>query len=241
MTGDPRLHNALRNLSQAGRVYVVLSTKGGVGKTTVAVLLALHASRRLKAGLMDADLTNPSTHILLGVDPSAVKYREEKGIEPYRINGLRYVTMAAYTGEKPLPLRGREAGEALRELLAIVKWGPLDILLIDTPPGVGDEHLDLLYSLKNIVRPLVVATPSVLSVRSVARLIQLLREAGYGWIGLVENMGSGVLRSEPLLQGADYLGYIPFTPGLEDCLRSRKEACVDPALLDTVVSRLLEA
>jgi len=239
VSSDARLHLIRRNLSSVGRVYVVVSTKGGVGKSTVSTLIALHASRRgYRVGLLDVDFANPSTHILLGVDPGEVKYREEKGIEPYILDGLRYVSIVAFTGDNPLPLRGSAAEDALRELLAIVKWGELDLLLIDTPPGISDEHLNLVYLLRDIVKPLVVTTPSTLSLRSITRLITLLREAGYPWIGLIENMGTGLLRGR--IGGVEYLGYIPYVDNLEECMRSRMtESCVDSRLLDTLVSKLL--
>ncbi|MCY0868726.1 MAG: P-loop NTPase [Desulfurococcus sp.] len=239
---DPRLHSISRNISRVRRAYAVLSIKGGVGKTTVSTLLALYASRKLSVGLLDADIVNPSTHVLLGLKPEEIRYREEKGIEPYNVDSMRYVSIAAFTGEKPLPLRGGETGDVLRELLAIVKWGDLDILFIDTPPGISDEHLDLLYSLRSYIKPIIVATPSKLALRSVSRLITLLDEAGYNWIGLVENMGYGGLRGNPMLKKASYLGYIPFIPGIEECIASRRVGeCMDQRILDGIIQALLTA
>ncbi|WP_276814261.1 P-loop NTPase [Desulfurococcus amylolyticus] len=241
MIEDPRIHNIVRNLSSIRNVYAVVSSKGGVGKSTVSTLLALHASRRFETGLLDIDFTNPSTHILLNLNPGELKYEEEKGILPYDLKGLKYFSIVAYTMDKPLPLRGEAARSALRELLAIVKWGRLKLLFIDTPPGMSDEHLDLVYMLRDIVKPIVVSTPSILSVKSAARLVSVLREAGFKWIGFIENMGNESLRGNEVLGDVEYLGYIPYTPGIESCLGSRMvEACIDPGLLDSILSRLIE-
>jgi ATP-binding protein involved in chromosome partitioning len=200
-------------------VYAVLSSKGGVGKTTISVLMALAASDAWgSAGLLDLDFVNPSTHVLLGLNPGSIEYREHRGVEPHKLDNLLYFSIVAYTRDQPLALRGKAAQDALWEVLSIVNWGRVRALFIDTPPGVGDEHLEVIYRLKDVVKPIIVSTPSRLSLNSTAKLVKLLREAGYSEIFLFENMGDGGLRGFAEEWGLTYLGYMPFTSRVEECV-----------------------
>jgi len=216
LMSDPRLLRARQILSRVKRVYVVMSSKGGVGKSTVATLLALYASStNLPSGLLDLDFVNPSTHIILGLSAESIKYREEKGIIPHRTGLLNYFTIVTYTRDLPLALRGDSARSALREILSIINWGSLELLFIDTPPGISDEHLDLLYSLRGVIKPIIIATPSKLAWHSVLKLISILRDAGYSEIYFIENMGNGELEYAAKNSGVTYLGNIPFTKHIE--------------------------
>jgi len=220
MSRDPRVLKAIKNLSEIQRVYLVISSKGGVGKTTISTLLALYeASMNRKTGLLDLDFVNPSTHIVLGLKPEELEYEEEKGVKPYTVkNNLFYFSIVSYTRDKPIALRGREAVNALWEILAIVNWGPLHSLFIDTPPGIGDEHVELLYTLKDKTKPIVVSTPSKLSLNSIEKLIQILKEAGFREIYLLENMGDGSLQNYAEENKLVYLGYIPKSSRLEESI-----------------------
>ncbi len=221
LMSDPRLLRALKTLSGIRHVYVVLSSKGGVGKSTISTLLALYASSRgIRSGLLDLDFVNPSTHIILGLRAEDIKYDEEKGIIPHRVGLLSYFTIVAYTRDLPLALRGENARSALRELLSIVNWGELELLLIDTPPGISDEHLELIYALRSVVKPLVVTTPSRLAWHSILKLIEILHSAGYRELYLVENMGNGELRYLTEKLGVIYLGYLPYTRQIENSIGS---------------------
>jgi ATP-binding protein involved in chromosome partitioning len=201
--------------------FVVLSSKGGVGKSTISTLLAFYAAERnLKVGLIDLDFTNPSTHVILGVNPVEITYTEDKGLFPHKVNSLSYITPIAFTKDLPLPLRGDSVSKALLELLSILRLDGLEYLVIDTPPGLGDEHMDLMYKLGDLVKPLVVSTPSILSLGSVKRMIHLLKEANVGEVFLVENMGDGKLVEFARELDVVYLGYIPYYPGFDRCLGS---------------------
>ncbi|MCC6041679.1 MAG: P-loop NTPase [Desulfurococcaceae archaeon] len=219
---DPRRLRAIKALSEVGSVFLVLSPKGGVGKTTVSTLLALaSASLGFKVGLLDVDFVNPSTHILLGLSPGEIKYVEERGVKPFNLReNLYYFTIVSYTLDRPLPLRGASASNALWEVLAIVNWGSLNAIFVDTPPGLGDEHLDMLTWLKGLVKPLLVSTPSALAKRSIERLVEVLRELGYRELYLVENMGEGSLVSLAESLGLSYVGYIPYEPGIEELVKT---------------------
>lgn len=179
------IKNRLRNVKN---IVPVMSSKGGVGKTLVASLLALiSVENGLKTGLLDLDITDPSAHIVFGIDPSKVRPIEEKGIIPPRIHGIEFMTITYYSQENPVPLRGFEVDNVVRELLAITRWGELDVLFIDTPPGLSDESLDVLTYLKN-PKPIIITTPSPLSVKSVEKLLIILTEQGLDIIGIIENM-----------------------------------------------------
>jgi ATP-binding protein involved in chromosome partitioning len=135
-----------------------------------------------------------------------------------------------YSGEQPTPLRGADVSNALIELLSITKWGKLDFLVIDMPPGIGDATLDLIRLIKNI-RFLVVTTPSQLAFETVRKLVSLLGDLKIQVVGIVENMkmnASKALQQQTLRLGLDFLGEIPFDPKVE-------EAIGDPdKLLETV-------
>jgi len=222
MIEDPRIPKAIKNLESPRSVYLVVSSKGGVGKTTTSTLLALVSSiERHSTGLLDLDFVNPSTHIILGLDPRVIKYEEEKGVKPYMVlDNLYYFTIVPYTMDNPIALRGGDASNALWEILAIVRWNDIENLYIDTPPGIGDEHLDILYRLRRIVKPIVVATPSRLALRSIDRLVDILREMGYGEILFIENMGNGLLRSYAIEKKLIYAGFIPYINEIEESIGS---------------------
>lgn len=216
MNNDPRLLRALKTLRETKYSVVVMSSKGGVGKTTLSVLLSLLGVKSgITVGLLDLDFVNPSTHIMLGLSPKMLKYEEKRGILPYNHIGLKYFSIVAYTGDRRMALRGDSVENALWEVLSIVNWGNLDLLFIDTPPGLSDEHLSIIYKLRTIIIPLIVATPSPLSLNSTRRLLELLTSAGYRDIYLVENMGSGELLNFAEKQGLRYLGYVSYNSKLD--------------------------
>lgn len=215
---DPRLLVIPRRLRGVRKIVAVMSSKGGVGKTIIATLLAARsASRGFKTGLLDLDFTNPSTHIVLGIDPYSLEYREEKGIEPPLVKGIRYMSIALFTGDNPTPLRGEAIDDAFKELLAITRWGELDLLFIDTPPGISNIHLNLLSYLGDHTEILLVATPSPLAVKSVEKLVKILVEGGYRIVGLVENMSNGK-KLEKLCKkySLKHITSIPYIEGVDE-------------------------
>ena len=217
MNSDPRILKAIENLRELKNIYVVLSSKGGVGKTTVSTLLALYSSvQGYRVGLLDIDLINPSTHVFLGLKPDMLKYEEEYGILPYRIGTLYYFSIVAYTSDRPLALRGSSVRNALWEILAIVNWDKIDMLFIDTPPGLGDEHLELVYVMRKYIKPIVVTTPSPLALNSTKKLLTIIKDIGFSKIYLIENMGNRILEKEAREWNTIYLGYIPYSSKLEE-------------------------
>lgn len=220
---DPREIAINARLEGVKRIIPVVSGKGGVGKSLVSTTLALVlAEKGYRVGLLDLDFHGASDHVILGFEPKEFPPEEDRGVVPPTVHGIKFMTIAYYTEDRPTPLRGKEISDALIELLTITRWDELDYLVIDMPPGLGDQLLDVLRFLKR-GEFLVVATPSKLSLNVVRKLIELLKEEGHKVIGVVENMK---LRSEQLDDekdveklaeefGVPYLVGIPFYPDLD--------------------------
>lgn len=213
---DPRLSIIPERLRSVSRIAVFCSGKGGVGKTLLSSLTALIAARRgMRVGLLDLDFNGPSTHVVLGARGAAPL--EDRGLVPPEVAGVRLMSLALFAGDAPLPLRGSDATDALLELLAVTRWGELDLLVVDAPPGTGDELLDALRFLRR-GEAIVVTTPSKLSLSVVARLVRLLKEVDAPILGLVENMGRGEAERAAAEWGVKYLGWVPHDPAIEDAL-----------------------
>ena len=219
---DPRKAIIDERLKEVANIIAVSSGKGGVGKSLIASTLALTLARKgYRAGLFDLDFTSPSTHLILGVKED-ITPKEEKGIIPPSIHGLKYMSIIYYSGEYAAPLRGEDISNALIELLAITRWNGLDCLVIDMPPGISDATLDILRLIKKI-KFLIVTTPSRLAYETVRKLLNLLKDLKVPVIGVIENMkmkNSDFIRKSVEEAGIAYLGEIPFDKQLEDTIGS---------------------
>ena len=159
---DPRQSIIEKRLSTIKRILLFVSSKGGVGKSSCAVVSALLLSRHgQQTGLLDLDFHGASDHLFLGINPS---FPEEKGgILPFHIEkNLSFMSITPFTGEHGVPLRGADITNAIIELLAVTIWGVQDYLIIDMPPGIGDEFLDVLKYIKNC-EIIAVTSPSTIS------------------------------------------------------------------------------
>lgn len=232
---DPRMAIIEERLKETSNIIAVSSGKGGVGKSIIASTLALTlAQKEYEVGLFDLDFTSPSTHVILGVE--GLKPREEKGIIPPQVHGLKYMSIIYYSGEHALPLRGAGVSNALIELLAITRWGALDFLVVDMPPGISDATLDIIRLVKRI-KFLVITTPSQLAFETVTKLASLLTELGIPIIGVIENMkmkDSSFIQQRVEGKGIDFWREIPFDNNLEEAIGNVNR------LLDTVVARELK-
>ena len=217
--GDPRIGIIGRRLEGVKNIVAVSSGKGGVGKSVVATALALSLKEKgHRVGLLDLDFTSPSTHVILGVE--GLFPEEDRGIIPPLAEGLRYMSITYYSLDKPAPLRGADVSDAIIELLAITRWGELDHLVIDMPPGIGDATLDIIRLVERL-NFLVVTTPSRVALETVKKLLTLLRELEVPVTGVIENMimkPSDSIHEQIELLGNNYLGYIPFDEELEGAL-----------------------
>lgn len=216
---DPRTSIIDERMRGIGRIIAVSSGKGGVGKSLVAATLALTLAKKgYKVGLFDLDFTSPSTHIILGIE--GVKPKEEKGIVPPIVHGIKYMSIVYYSGEYVSPLRGADVSNALIELLSITRWERLDFLVMDMPPGIGDATLDLIRLIGNI-EFLIVTTPAQLAFETVRKLASLLKELQIPVIGVVENMrmnNSKTTQQKTRKLGVAFLGEISYDTKLEEAI-----------------------
>ncbi|MCC6029743.1 MAG: ATP-binding protein [Candidatus Korarchaeum sp.] len=229
---DPLFERARSKIEKVRRVTLVASGKGGVGKSIVSSSIALvSASRGLKTGLLDLDLHGPSIPKIFGFNGEISAGKE--GLIPPIVRGVKIMSLGLMVGENPLPLKGEDKRSALSTLLAITDWGELDHLVIDMPPGTGDETIFCIRALKSAkANALIVTTPSSLSLSVVSRLIELLRGEGINLLGLVENMAyfrcdNEIIRpfgsiDEGSLSkcGLRVLGSLPIDPLIEEDIKS---------------------
>lgn len=179
---QPRLPiGGVRNLIAVG------SGKGGVGKTTVSVNLAIAlAQLGHKIGLLDADVYGPNVPLMMGIrdTPQAIGDR----IQPLEQHGVRLMSMGFLNpGDKPLIWRGPMLNSVIQQFLRGVDWGELDCLVIDLPPGTGDVQLSLIQTAP-VTGAVVVTTPSEVSLEDARKAVQMFRQVRVSVLGLVENM-----------------------------------------------------
>src|ERR1700690_1955403 len=171
-------------------LVAVASGKGGVGKTTVAVNLAIALAKfGHKVGLMDADVYGPNVPIMLGTleQPKATA---EHRIFPVEALGVKMISMGLLNpGDKPLVWRGPMLHSVIQQFLRSVEWGELDYLLIDLPPGTGDVQLTLIQTVA-LSGAVVVLTPSTVSLADVRKAIEMFRQVNVEVLGVVENMST---------------------------------------------------
>ncbi|MCX8184620.1 MAG: Mrp/NBP35 family ATP-binding protein [Sulfolobales archaeon] len=174
-----------------GYRIAVLSGKGGVGKSLIASYTAVALSRRgFKVGLLDLDFHGPSSHLFLGLRSRrpAVSF---SGIEPVEGPlGVKVMSIAFLTPDEETPIiwRGPMKSSAIIQLLTEVNWGSLDFLVIDMPPGTGDEALTLAQTVKYVDGVLIVTIPSTIALGVVVRAINFAKLVGMKPLGIVENM-----------------------------------------------------
>ncbi len=169
-------------------IVAVGSGKGGVGKTTVAVNLALSLARLgHKVGLLDADVYGPNIPLMMGTS-EAPKIAGEDRIIPIERYGLRVLSVGFLNpGDKPLIWRGPMLHSIMRQFLGQVEWGDLDYLIIDLPPGTGDVAISLTQTVP-ITGAVVVTTPSDVALQDARKAIEMFRQVKVDLIGIVENM-----------------------------------------------------
>ena len=176
-------------LAGVDHVIAVASGKGGVGKSTVAVNLALamHSLGR-SVGLMDADVYGPSLAMMVGGTGERPQVTPEKRIVPLRRFGIRYISIAHFVdAQAPIIWRGPMVAKAENEFLFNVEWGRLDCLVLDLPPGTGDAQLPITQRVA-LAGGIVVTTPQEIALLDVRRGIAMFQEAKVAVLGVVENM-----------------------------------------------------
>jgi ATP-binding protein involved in chromosome partitioning len=169
-------------------IVAVASGKGGVGKTTVAVNLAIALkSMGAAVGLLDADVYGPNVPVMLGTTEQP-KALDERTIIPVQAYGVKMISMGLLNpGDKPLVWRGPMLHSVMQQFLRSVRWGQLDYLVVDLPPGTGDVQLSLIQSVA-VSGAVVVTTPSVVALADVRKAIEMFRQVNVEILGVVENM-----------------------------------------------------
>ncbi|MCD6489346.1 MAG: Mrp/NBP35 family ATP-binding protein [Thermodesulfobacterium sp.] len=182
------------NLSKIKRKIVVLSGKGGVGKTTVSTNLAVGLSlKNYKVGLLDVDLHGPNVPNMLGLKNTSPKITPE-GIHPVEYSeNLKVISIGFFAkDEDAIIWRGPLKHKAIQQFLTDTIWGELDFLVADCPPGTGDEILSIYHVLNKVDGAIIVATPQNVALADVKRSIRFCQETKIPIIGIIENMSGFV-------------------------------------------------
>ena len=212
---DPWAEQA--RLASVRHVIAVGAGKGGVGKSTVAVNLALALARGgLRTGLLDADIYGPSLPILLGIEDGAgrVCLTPEKHIIPLEAHGLPFISFGFFLGEgSPAIWRGPMVSKAVKQFARGVAWPPLDVLVVDLPPGTGDIPLSLAQAVV-LSGAVVVTQPPRVAAAEARKAAAMFRTLEVPVLGMVENMtgafGTGAGRTVADELRVPFLGSIPF-------------------------------
>jgi ATP-binding protein involved in chromosome partitioning len=208
-------------LASVRHVIAVGAGKGGVGKSTVAVNLALALAREgLRTGLLDADIYGPSLPILLGIEDGAARVRmsAEKTILPLEAHGLPMISFGFFLGEgSPAIWRGPMVSKAVKQFARGVAWPELDVLIVDLPPGTGDVPLSL-AQVVSLSGAIIVTQPPRVAAAEARKAAEMFRALDVPVLGVVENMsgpfgrGAGQVVATEL--GVPFLGEVPFDSGV---------------------------
>ncbi|HEY3422065.1 MAG TPA: Mrp/NBP35 family ATP-binding protein [Methanocellaceae archaeon] len=242
-----RDEDIMKRLAKVRHRIAIVSGKGGVGKSTIAASLAVSLSMMgYKVGVLDADVSGPNIPHLLGVEGHKLMGSEE-GIEPaVSRNGVKVVSseMVLEKSDTPMLWRGPMRTTLVRQFVADVNWGTLDYLLVDLPPGTGDEPMSVMQMIP-LDGVIIVSTSSNLSVLDVSKIINMARNLEVPILGLIENMSYlacpdcckkirlfGESKVEKLAKkyGVPMLGEVPLDPlnaGIDELPAEGKSLIID--------------
>ncbi len=209
-------------------VIAVGSGKGGVGKTTCAVNLAVALAKMGHAvGLIDADIYGPNVPMMLGStrQPNVVN---ENRMEPILSHGVKFISVGLISpGDKPMVMRGPMLHQIIRQFLQQVEWGALDYLIVDLPPGTGDVVISLVQSVP-LTGAIVVSTGSAVALQDARKALEMFHQVNVEVLGLVENMsqmrmpdgsmldvfGAGGTEATARQYGLEFLGSVDLNPAV---------------------------
>ena len=208
-------------LSKVRNLIAVSSSKGGVGKSTVAANIARElAVRGFKTGLLDADIFGPSVPTLFNIHKPDIQADKDKNMIPYDQNGLKIMSFGFFLGDNPAILRGPIVSGYIQQLLTGVAWGELDYLIIDMPPGTGDIQLTMTQTVQ-LSGAVIVTTREALSLVDVAKGIEMFETVNVPMLGIIENMSHFICdncNKKHYLFGSDKENIITEKYGLETLL-----------------------
>ena len=215
-------------LPGVAHVVAVGSGKGGVGKTTVAVNLAVALGRMgYRVGLIDADIYGPNVPMMLGISrqPNVVN---DNRIEPVLSHGVKFISVGLISpGDKPMVMRGPMLHQIIRQFLQQVEWGELDYLVIDLPPGTGDVVISLVQTVP-LTGAVVVSTGSSVALQDARKALEMFHQVKVDILGMVENMSQMKLPGGEMLDvfgaggtertaqqfGLEFLGSVDLDPSI---------------------------
>ncbi|KAL8797903.1 MAG: hypothetical protein Q9182_007134 [Xanthomendoza sp. 2 TL-2023] len=245
----PRMQRGLptkRPLPSVRKTIAVSSAKGGVGKSTIAVNLAL-AFARLghRTGILDTDIFGPSIPTLLSLNGHEPRLGEGNRLLPITNYGVKSMSMGYLVGEdKPVVWRGLMVMKALQQLLWEVEWGGLDILIMDLPPGTGDTQLTITQQVV-LHGAIVVSTPQDIALKDAVKGVEMMRKVDVPLLGMIQNMSvfvcphcdhsTHIFGSEGVTQacakhGVPFLGDIPLHASIcDDADKGKPTVVAEPS------------
>lgn len=224
----------IQSLEKIENKFIVLSGKGGVGKTSTSVNLSMAlAEKGFKVGIMDVDLHGPDVPRMLGLKGMLDLSKNNKLNPMHYSDNLKVVSIESLVASKDDAIiwRGPLKYSAIRQFIGEVEWGRLDFLIIDSPPGTGDEPLTIAQTIKD-AKAIIVTTPQEVSLADVRKSISFCKTVKMEILGLIENMsgfacphcnklidlfGSGGGEKTARAAGIQFLGKIPFDPNFVSC------------------------
>ena len=245
--------NLKQSLAQIKNKVLVMSGKGGVGKTSTSVNLAIALSKKgYRVGIMDVDLHGPDVPRMLGLDAPPDLNENRKLVPIPYSKTLSVISIESLSQDKDNAIiwRGPIKFSAIRQFIADVEWGDLDFLIIDSPPGTGDEPLTVAQTIPD-AKALIVTTPQEVSLADVRKSINFCKTVKMEIFGLVENMsgfacphcgetvdifGTGGGEKTAAAAGIRFLGKIPFDPNIVAC--GDTGTCFQDAYSDSPVSKV---
>ncbi|MDA3833223.1 MAG: Mrp/NBP35 family ATP-binding protein [Spirochaetales bacterium] len=223
-----------KSLQKIKNKLIVMSGKGGVGKTSVSVNLAIAlAAKGYKVGIMDVDLHGPDVPRMLGLEGMLALNQNQKLTPMSFSENLHAVSVESLTQNKDDAIiwRGPIKHSAIRQFVADVEWGELDFLIIDAPPGTGDEPLSVVQTIKD-AKAIIVTTPQEVALADIRKSINFCKTVKMEIFGLIENMsgftcpkcgekidlfGTGGGERTANAMGVTFLGKIPFDNNVVSC------------------------
>ena len=230
---ETKLQDTLKNIKH---VIIVMSGKGGVGKSTVSSNLAMALSMKgFQTGIMDIDITGPNIPKMFGVEDQGLTVNDQRQLVPVTVPpSLKLMSMAFLLPDKDSPVmwRGPVKMGAIKQFIEDVNWGELDYRVIDMPPGTGDEALSIVQLIPKADGMVIVTTPQDVALLDSRKSLVFAAETHIPIIGIVENMsgfvcphcgevtdifksGGGEATAKDM--NVQFLGRVPIEPGIVDC------------------------